>query len=583
MSHLKFTHLIHFVVFIYFFLLAVYFTYPLIFNFHTHIPGTVDELYITWILNWDIQTLKNNIFQLFEGNIYYPFSTSLSFSDLHLSSALIAFIPVTFFQEPLMAYTINLFLSFVLLGFFTYALVYFLTSDHASSITAGTVFSFSTYLLPKLGHLQLLSTYWIPLCLLCFFAYVKYRKFRYFALMSLFYFLQFINSFLPAYFLLFLIIALTIYEVRKKPKSLMHFVNRKTIFIVVSIFIFSIPFIYPYFHTSNLYNYTRDIRETIHTANRPEHFFYGFGRSHIAPFFNTLLYKNPGPYLYDGYRGFSSILLTFLVLFYFLFKRFKKAPKYFYFFSLTAIITYVISLGPALQFGGKVIKDPFMVPLPYSILYYLAPGFKGFRNSGRWELFEIFSFCIAASLLISYLFRKNNKTKWTINLILCLVVILEFTYPIKFTVLPARKEIPKVYNFINSTPINSAIVEFPIYNWDMAPYSNDENVRLFYSTFHFRKTINGGGGFSPSPWQDIVIFLAKNFPNDTSISKLKSLRINYFIVHNKEFDRLNNDKFSISETYIPNSKYISNQLLKNQNVRQINTFNGDSVYEILYN
>jgi len=117
MLHLKLPHIIHFLVFIYFFSVAAYFTHPLIFNLSTHVPGTVDELYLTWILNWDIHSLKNNIFQLFNGNIYFPHSNSLSFSDLHLSSALIAFIPVTLFQEPLMAYTINLFLSFVLLGF----------------------------------------------------------------------------------------------------------------------------------------------------------------------------------------------------------------------------------------------------------------------------------------------------------------------------------------------------------------------------------------------------------------------------------------------------------------------------------
>jgi hypothetical protein len=147
----------HVIALFIFLVASFYLTFPLALHFKDYTPGNVDELYITWILNWDIHTLTTNISNLFDGNIYYPYSYSIAYSDLHLSSAIIGLLPVILTQEPLTAYTVNLFLSFALLGFTMYLLVYFLTSDFWSSTTSGMIFGFSTYLLPKLGHLQVLT------------------------------------------------------------------------------------------------------------------------------------------------------------------------------------------------------------------------------------------------------------------------------------------------------------------------------------------------------------------------------------------------------------------------------------------
>jgi hypothetical protein len=244
---------------------------------------------------------------------------------------------------------------------------------------------------------------------------------------------------------------------------------------------------------------------------------------------------------------------------------------------------YVVSLGPAFQLGGKVIKEPFIIPLPYALLYYLAPGFKGFRNSGRWEMFEIFAFCVAIGILIAFLLKTKKKLRVILNIFLCVIVIAEFTFPIKYMTVPTSKNIPNVYNFIALTNKNSVIAEFPIYNWNMSPYASDENLRLYYSTYHFRKTINGGGGFSPFPWQKAIEELASSFPNAKAIAQLKKLKINYIIVHDTEFDKLFSDNYSILGYSIPNSKMVKTMLSENKSVKYIDTFdNKDSVYKIIH-
>jgi hypothetical protein len=133
-----------------------------------------------------------------------------------------------------------------------------------------------------------------------------------------------------------------------------------------------------------------------------------------------------------------SIILTFLVILYSLFKWRKPKPTYFSLFTGIAVAMYVVSLGPAFQLGGKVIKEPFIIPLPYALLYYLAPGFKGFRNSGRWEMFEIFAFCVAIGILIAFLLKTKKKLRVILNIFLCVIVIAEFTFPIKYMTIPNR-------------------------------------------------------------------------------------------------------------------------------------------------
>lgn len=569
----------HQLVFFYFILAATYITYPLIFHFNEFVPGYGDELYITWILNWNIHALSTNPLNLFSGNIYFPYQYPLSFSDLHLASSILAFLPVKMFGEPIIAYTLNLFLAFSMLGFSLYLLVYFLTKDYASSISAGTICAFSTYLLPKIGQLQVLTIYWIPLSLVCFFAYIKFKKFKYFFLTILFFYLQFINSFMPAYFLFFVLLSLSFYEIfkNKKPKSLL--INKKNLITLSIFFLLSIPIIYPYYHTSHIFNYVRDIRDSIHFANRPEFFFYNFGRSNIGPIIGSVLYKTTGPILYDGYRGFMNIVLTFIVIYYFLFK--KRKPKYFNFFTIVSISAYILSMGPALQFGGHVIKHPFIIPLPYSLFYYLAPGFQGFRNSGRIEIYEILTFCIAIGLLLSFMI-KSLKTRVIFSIIICIGVLAEFTFPIKYLPIQSSSNVPQVYKYLNSTPKTSVIAEFPIYNWDMFPYSFDENKRLYFSTYNFRRTINGGGGFSPPEWQKDTVFLVENFPNKKSVNLLKKIGVNFIIVHNKEFDLLYNDRFTINGSRIPNSKMVQSRLDKTDGIQLIKKFGSDLVYKIKY-
>jgi hypothetical protein len=92
-------------------------TYPLILHVSTHIPANLgDPLLIVWILMWDFHALTTKPWSLFYANIFYPVQNTLAFSE-HLLGVQPLFGPVyALTGNPVMAYNVVFFLSFVLSG-----------------------------------------------------------------------------------------------------------------------------------------------------------------------------------------------------------------------------------------------------------------------------------------------------------------------------------------------------------------------------------------------------------------------------------------------------------------------------------
>lgn len=568
--------------FLYFFFVAVYITYPLIFHLTDFIPGLGDELLITWIMNWNIHSFLSDPLNIFNANIFYPHHNSLAFSDAFFTLSLIAFLPVIILKEPVVAYNFSLIFSFITLGFFTYLLTYYLSKNHFSGIISGTLVAFSTFTLTRIMHLQVISIQWVPLSLLFFLIFSKTGSFRYIILSCIFFILQTLNSFLPGYFLLFGFSFFLIYFYFRQKNYFINFISKKIIIIILFSGVILIPFTIPYFSVSKEFDYIRDIRDTIHFGNRPEYLFYSSDKTKLQPFLLNVVYANDkGPYKYDGYLGFAIfILITLSLLFRYVFKKFKN--NYFNIFTFIGIFSFILSLGPVFQWGGKVIKSPFMIPLPYALFYYLIPGFKGFRNSARWEMLTVFAMSIAIGIFIAKIFNKKSIFfKATITVIICAAVILEFNAPMKFENVSKHSDFPKIYSYINTLPKDAVIAEFPIYNWDMLPYSRQELMREYFSTMHFRKMINGGSGFSPPPWQEKVRFLAREFPSKETIKELKKIGVKYIIVHGDEYNHLKKNNFSLKGKPIPGFEFIKHFLFSSKEVKQIKNFDSDVVYQMI--
>ncbi len=568
------------IVFIIFLISSIYITFPLIFHLGDYTTGLGDEMVIAWIQNWVIHALTTNPLSLFNANIYYPYENSLAFSDVFITSSILSFPILKIINEPIAAVNFTFISSLTMLGFSIYLLCFYLTRNFLASILSGILVVFSPAVLDKAVHLQILSIQWVPLSILFFIIFLKRYQTRYLMSSLAFFVLQTYNSFLPGYFIVLSYIVILLFFLWNKKLDLKRLFSIKNgaLFAITVILIALIAI--PYYKVSHQFNYTRDIRDAIHFALQPEDFYYPsqYTRLQQPLFAFSHLKKYPqNASLKPGYIGAVFSILTLFTLFVFI-KKIKRNDFLFNAFSTISLLGLVLSLGPALHLERVTIHKPFPIILPYALFYHIVPGFQGFRNSARWEMLFIIFVSVAVSMLLSKLLKKHKpETKTILYILLIFLVVIEFNFPMKFVKVPQISEFPKVYSWLATTPEKSKIIELPIYNWNMWPGTQNELLRQYYSTIHFRKMVNGYSGFSPPPWQALVTSILSEFPSDKSIENLRKIGITYIIIHKDEYDFLNKSGFKVNNASILDGNAIIEQA-ESTELKFIKKLDGTYIY-----
>ncbi len=569
-----------------FIIASIYITFPLILHLGTLTTGLADELLIAWIHGWVMHSLlSGNIFLIFDANIYYPYQNSLAYSDTFFVTSLFSFLITNLIGQPIAANNIIIIFGLALLGFSIYILSYYLTKDYGVSLFSGLLVVFSPAVLDKRVHVQILAIAGVPFALFFFIYFLNKKKSRYLLLSLLCFLLQTYNSFMPGYFILFSYVIILGYYYFEK-KKMKYIFTKKNVLMMFTSLLLLIPIILPYYKVSNEFNYTRDIRESVHLALQPEDLFYTSIDSRLVNLLNNLPFNkmSQNNEFKPGYLGFIFTLALIFSIWYF-FRKMKKKQYYSKSFMTIGFVGLILSFGPLLHLGRQTVHDPFLIPLPYALFYYIIPGFQGIRNSARWEMLFILAMAIVIALIFHLVTKKYSlRRKIFLYSTLILFTIAEFNFPMQFiNTIPQKKDFPKVYSWIATTPPESIFIEMPIYTWDMQPYVFAENMREYYSTIHYKKMVNGASGYSPEPWMQMVRKIMSTFPSKDSVNILRSLKVDYIILHKSEYDRLEKDKVIIQERLFKNGEQTYNELMKNEGIELINKFGEDYVIKIQYN
>jgi hypothetical protein len=164
------------VVLIAFLLLSAAFSWPLLRLRGTHIAGDpFDPVLNASILWWTATTVPLSQ-QWWNPPYFYPTKNVMAFSENLLGISPLAGPAYWITGNPLTAYNIALYLTWPLSGFALYLLVRFLTRREDAAIIAGLAFGFSPYRTHELGHIQMMSSYWIPLVFLGLHGFVTSRR-----------------------------------------------------------------------------------------------------------------------------------------------------------------------------------------------------------------------------------------------------------------------------------------------------------------------------------------------------------------------------------------------------------------------
>lgn len=559
--------------------LAIYITFPLIFHMDDTVTGFGDELIISWIQNWIIHSIFTNPLELFNTNLFYPYNNTIAYSDLHFTSTILSIIPLFFLKEPIVTFNFTVISSIIFVPFSIFILSWYLTKNYLLSLLSGILVQFSPAFLDKKVHIQVLALEWIPLSVLFFIHFHRTKKTRFLIFSMFFFILQTYNSFLPGYFLVFFYVIYSIYMFFCDKPFIKLFLKKYNIAVILITLTLIALITIPYYKASLTYNLKRDIRDAVHFAIQPEDLLYPNEHTKLQKYLLSLPFnqRSQNNEFKPGYLGLIFTLLIITVLFYFI-KNFKRKNSLTAAFIYTSLLGLILSLGPVLHLGRQTIHQPFLIPLPYALFYYILPGFQGFRNSTRFEMMFILFIIPAISIILNKILKQYSLlSRSLIYLILIFGIIIEYNYPIKFQSIPKRSEFPSIYRWLNTTSGDSVGIIMPIYNWYMYG-SAEEMKRDYYSTANWRRTINGASGFAPPQWELLVADLRANFPNKTTIQDLNKLGVNYIIIDKYAYDK----EFKIKQQK-HDGEYVINTLKKTSNLRFLKSLDNYFVFEYIEN
>jgi hypothetical protein len=148
--------------------LAVVLTYPLAFKLdRVGRVNTGDGLFSLWCVTWVAHELTTYPQGLYHGNIFYPHSNTLAYSEANVVAGVLG-VPAYLASRgnPFTTHNSVVLMAFTFSLLAAYALARYLTGSTAAAIAAGIAFAYCPFIFARLAHMQLLMTFGLPLSLL---------------------------------------------------------------------------------------------------------------------------------------------------------------------------------------------------------------------------------------------------------------------------------------------------------------------------------------------------------------------------------------------------------------------------------
>src|ERR671918_2733689 len=157
-------------------LLAIVMTWPLLINLGDVVPRDIgDPLAGAWQPAWGGHALVHQPLHFFDANRFWPLQDSLAFGD-----ALIGYAPTGIIGRGPHAAMVRYDLLFIFAYAFAFLAAYLLARElgigPAGAAVAGAAFAFAPFRLEQDGHMQVISSGGIPLCLALFVRGARLRQ-----------------------------------------------------------------------------------------------------------------------------------------------------------------------------------------------------------------------------------------------------------------------------------------------------------------------------------------------------------------------------------------------------------------------
>ncbi len=497
-----------------------------------------DSYFGVWTFSWQAHQLVRAPLQLFQGNIFYPFPDTLSFSEIILPEALL-YLPLEFATgNPILAYNLVVLALFALNGFATYlwildelrlrgqklggdgsGLKVHSEESIGPALLGGIVFAFCAYKLGEIRHVQLLAAQFIPLTLMYLARGLRRPSVRNGVLTGLFFVL---NSLSSLYYALFLAGAMAIYVIvdfflRRYRPTRAHLLFGAT-FAVIALVLLA-PLLLPFLQLERVYHFSAG-RDPRLFAARPVSYLTAVKSNWLyGPFTAQFYLDSKGQPLFPGLVALGLALLGIL----------SGGWRKVLFPVLLGVLALVLSFGPQLVLGRSA-APVSLIRLPYYWLSIIVTPLKSLNAPARFDVLIMLALALLAALGTLRLAVFTRRAAPVVIGAFALLILLEqASMPLPFATVNTAATISPVYYYLASQPPNQPVVEMPMGQ----PTFDDQDRHVEYvynSIYHWQPLVNGYSTFIPPDYYGLVETM-QQFPSSATVSRLKQWGAVFVVIH----------------------------------------------------
>jgi len=455
--------------------LTLLYLFPLVLNFR-NLAGHGDAWQFVWNFWWVQKVFTTPSLQLFYTTLlHWPHGISLLLQTMTLVNSVPAAL-----LSPILGYvtTYNflVILHFILSGLGMYFLCYHFSKNHFAAFIGGFLFAFSPYRFAHYyGHLHLMTTEVLPFGILFLIKTLEGNRRSWIGAAIL----CVMTAYTDLYYFLFLFLVSIALVIWKFPRT------RTVLFHLVLIAGITALAVAPYFGPLLAMKYhTQEFNilghDPVANSSDLKSFFIPGMRSMFGGLTARWWSWWSAPWEIGNYIGYSVIILL-------LWGFWKSRSKIFLFWMILGIIFAVLSLGPYLHIGGRVITS---FQLPYAWLEHVVPLLSLAGVASRFFVVTSLSLAILVSLALARVLQESRRGEFIAAIFF---VILAFEYlPAPVIVSPVI--VSDFYQKLAADHASYALIDV----------SDAPAKVLYYQTIHGKPLI---GGYTSRPTMSANRFL----------------------------------------------------------------------------
>lgn len=488
-------------------LLTLAVTWPLPARICSAVPGDLaDPLFYSTVLWWDCTRLAALDFSnYFSPPFGHPFPYSLAYSNHGTGLALPALPLWLLLREPLPVYNLLTLAAFPFSAFAAFLLARRLTGSSAGAFLAGLIYAFAPFRLLRLGHLEVLHAWGIPLAMLALLSLLERPRTGAAAGLALMVaWAALVNLYFLVHLALLLPLALLVLAPRYPGWRTTRF-WLLTIMAGLAVIAALLPFLQPYRILRETMGFDRAVGETVAP--------HGLLNYCGVPSTNLLWGGVLGRFdMAEGalFCGASAMALAALGAL-----TAMRAPRGRALALLLAGVGLLLTAGPLLN--GGFIAD--VLGAPYRLLHQWFPGFSGTRVATRWHAVTLLGLgCLAAAGWSNIARRLTAALARPALAAVALLLAAEYYQPAALCDFPGPLQRPKLVERLRDLPAG-AVAQLPM-QWF-------NNLALYHLTVHGHPVVQGVVAHE-APLREEMQAMAPGDPR--LLALLRSMGVRYVIV-----------------------------------------------------